>query len=47
MARVKGALNTRKRHKKILKLAKGFRGAEASNSELLTKLLCVQCKMLM
>ena len=28
MARVKGALNTRKRHKKILKLAKGFRGAE-------------------
>ena len=27
MARVKGALNTRKRHKKILKLAKGFRGA--------------------
>ena len=29
MARVKGALNTRKRHKKILKLAKGFRGAES------------------
>ena len=28
MARVKGALNTRKKHKKILKLAKGFRGAE-------------------
>ena len=28
MARVKGALNTRKRHKKILKLAKGFRGAD-------------------
>ena len=31
MARVKGALNTRKHHKKILKLAKGFRG---SNSRL-------------
>ena len=29
MARVKGAMMTRKRHKKILKLAKGFRGAES------------------
>lgn len=29
MARVKGAMNTRKHHKKILKLAKGFRGAES------------------
>ena len=29
MERVKGALNTRKRNKKILKLAKGFRGAES------------------
>ena len=29
MARVKGALNTRKKHKKILKLAKGFIGAES------------------
>ena len=29
MARVKGALNTRKRHKKILKLAKGYRGARS------------------
>lgn len=27
MARVKGAVVTRKRHKKILKLAKGFRGS--------------------
>ena len=27
MARVKGALNARKRHKKVLKLAKGYRGA--------------------
>ena len=27
MARVKGALSTRKRHKKVLKLAKGFRGS--------------------
>lgn len=26
MARVKGAKSTRKRHKKVLKLAKGFRG---------------------
>lgn len=29
MARVKGALNTRKKHNKIRKLAKGFRGAES------------------
>lgn len=27
MARVKGAVNTRKRHKKVLKLAKGYRGS--------------------
>ena len=29
MARVKGALSTRKRHKKILKLAKGYRGSKS------------------
>jgi large subunit ribosomal protein L20 len=29
MARVKGAINTRKHHKKVLKMAKGFRGAES------------------
>ena len=29
MARVKGALSTRKRHKKILKLAKGYRGSRS------------------
>ncbi|MBE7042350.1 MAG: 50S ribosomal protein L20 [Ruminococcaceae bacterium] len=29
MARVKGAMATRKRHKKVLKLAKGFRGAQS------------------
>ncbi len=29
MARVKGAMHTRKRHKKILKLAKGFRGSRS------------------
>ena len=29
MARIKGALATRKRHKKILKLAKGYRGAKS------------------
>ena len=29
MARVKGALNTRKKHKKVLKLAKGFSGGES------------------
>ena len=29
MARIKGAVTTRKRHKKILKLAKGYRGAKS------------------
>ena len=29
MARVKGALNARKRHKKVLKLARGYRGASS------------------
>ncbi len=29
MARIKGAINARKRHKKVLKLAKGFRGARS------------------
>ncbi len=29
MARVKGALNARKRHKKTLKLARGYRGARS------------------
>ena len=29
MARVKGALNARKRHKKVLKLAKGYRGSRS------------------
>jgi large subunit ribosomal protein L20 len=29
MARVKGALGARKRHKKVLKLAKGYRGARS------------------
>lgn len=27
MARIKGAINARKRHKKVLKMAKGFMGA--------------------
>lgn len=29
MARIKGAVNARKRHKKVLKMAKGFRGARS------------------
>lgn len=29
MARIKGAINARKKHKKVLKLAKGFRGASS------------------
>jgi len=29
VARIKGAINARKKHKKILKLAKGYRGASS------------------
>ncbi len=29
MARIKGAINARKRHKKVLKLAKGYRGSRS------------------
>ena len=29
MARIKGAINARKKHKKILRLARGFRGARS------------------
>jgi len=29
MARVKGAMSTRRRHKKVLKLAKGYRGSRS------------------
>ena len=29
MARIKGAINARKKHKKVLKLAKGYRGASS------------------
>ena len=34
MARVKGALNARKRHKKVLKLARGYRGARSKQYRL-------------
>ena len=33
MARVKGALNARKKHKKVLKLARGYRGARTVCNE--------------
>ncbi len=29
MARIKGAMNARKKHKKVLKMARGFRGARS------------------
>ena len=29
MARIKGAINAKKRHKRVLKLAKGYRGARS------------------
>ena len=45
MARVKGALNTRKKHNKVLKLAKGFRGGESRIYRTANQGLCVQCRM--
>ena len=39
MARVKKGVNAHKRHKKILKQAKGFYDREARTSELLTQQL--------
>ena len=41
MARVKKAVNAKKKHKKILKLSKGFYDRRARYSELLTLQLCV------
>lgn len=44
MARVKGAVTTRKRRRKILKLAKGYRGAKSklfkTANQAVTKSLC-------
>ena len=34
MARVKGGLNAKKRHKRVLKLAKGYRGARSKQSRI-------------
>jgi large subunit ribosomal protein L20 len=36
MARIKGGLNAKKRHKKILKLARGFRGARSKQYRVAT-----------
>ena len=38
MARIKGGLNAKKKHNRVLKLAKGYRGAEASSTELQSSL---------
>ena len=32
MARIKGGLNAKKKHNRVLKLAKGYRGADFPNS---------------
>ena len=41
MARVKGALNAKKKHKRVLKLAKGYRGALY-----VTASPCIECAKL-
>ena len=38
MARIKGGLNAKKKHNRVLKLAKGYRGARSSSTELLSSL---------
>ena len=36
MARVKGALNAKKKHNRVLKLAKGYRGARSKQYRVAT-----------
>ena len=43
MARIKGGMNAKKKHKRVLKLAKGYRGARNS-IVLQNSLLCVRWK---
>ena len=37
MARIKGALNARKKHNRVLKLAKGYRGARSKQYRMATQ----------
>ena len=37
MARIKGAVNAKKRHKRVLKLAKGYRGARSKQYRIATQ----------
>ena len=41
MARIKGGLNAKKKHNRVLKLAKGYRGARSNSTEL--KTVCYAC----
>ena len=34
MARIKGGLNAKKKHNRVLKLAKGYRGEDQTSTEL-------------
>ncbi len=38
MARIKGGMKPTKKHNRVLKLAKGYRGARLSRTELLSSL---------
>ena len=38
MARIKGGMNAKKKHNRTLKLAKGYRGARSSSTELQSSL---------
>ncbi len=40
--RIKGAVNAKKKHKKILKLAKGFTALKVKSLDALTLRLCVR-----
>ena len=38
MARIKGGMNAKKKHNRVLKLAKGYRGEDRSSTELRSSL---------
>ena len=46
MARIKGGMNARRKHNRVLKLAKGYRGARSKQYRTLGKHLGSQCWIL-
>ena len=44
MARIKGGMNAKKKHKRVLKLAKGYRGARSKQYRVAKQSVCVRWK---